>query len=362
MTQNKTIKLFDPVVGNNEIKAVLSVLKSHLWASGAGSKNVLKFEKKFNDYLNSKVCISVNSGTAALHLALSLFDIKNKEVILPSLSFVSTAHAVLYNGGKPVFADIDPVTLCLDPGDISSKITKKTSLILPVHFAGMACNLNSIKKICVEHNLKLVEDAAHAAGTSYRKKKIGSHGDAVCFSFHPVKNLAMPTGGAVSLNGHSKKFEKLLLKRRWCGISNKKSLIYDVDDLGWNFYMNEFSASIGLEQLKKLDKMILRRQKIAKKFSNGISVETKMPFNDECSYHFFWLQIKNRKKFIQNMNDKGIETGIHYSPIHLMSLYNSKSKLPITEDVSKKLVSIPNHPNLSDKDVDKIIECVNKFS
>ena len=160
----RQIKLFDPVVGKNEEKIIKTILKSGFWASGAGTGHVEKFESKFNKYIGSKACVAVNSGTAALHLALKMENIKDKEVILPSLSFVSTAHAVMYNGGKPVFADIDPLTLCIDPQQIIKLISKKTAVVLPVHFGGMACNMSKISKICKDSNLTLVEDAAHAVG------------------------------------------------------------------------------------------------------------------------------------------------------------------------------------------------------
>jgi len=242
----KKIKLFDPYIDKKEEKEVISVLKSGFWASGSGTGKVLQFEKKFKKYIGTKSCICVNSGTAALHLALSLFDIKNKEVILPSLSFVTTAHSIMYNGGKPIFVDVDPKTLCLDPEKVQNAITKNTKVILPVHFGGMPCELNKISKLCFQKNIKIVEDAAHAAGASYNNKKIGSFGNAVCFSFHPVKNLGMPSGGAITLNDtNSKKYEKILNALRWCGISNRVGTKYDVTQLGWNYYMNEFSAVTG---------------------------------------------------------------------------------------------------------------------
>jgi len=175
----KKIKLFDPSINDKEENAIKKVLHSHFWASGAGTGKVLEFEKKFRKYTKSSKCISVNSGTASLHLALSLFNIKNKEVILPSLSFVSTAHAIIYNGGIPIFVDIKPETLCIDPEKIKKAITKKTALILPVHFAGYPCDLDEIIELRKKFNLKIIEDAAHAAGTSYKNKKIGSHGNAM---------------------------------------------------------------------------------------------------------------------------------------------------------------------------------------
>lgn len=362
MGKNK-IKLFDPVIGKEEKLIIQQVLESHFWASGAGTGKVSEFEAKFNEYVGSDCCVALNNGTAALHLALSLFDIQNKEVILPSLSFVSTAHAVVYNGGKPVFVDVEPDTMCIAPDMIKKAISKKTKVILPVHFAGMPCRLDEIQKLCVESNSVLVEDAAHAAGTTYKNKKIGNHGDATCFSFHPVKNLAMPTGGAVTLTGNnSKKFCNMLKSRRWCGISNRKGSTYEVNELGWNYYMNEFSAAIGLTQLQKLDQTNKRRKEIAKRYSKEINVDKKMPFNKECSYHFYWIFVKKRDSFIKNMAQNNVETGIHYIPIHKMGYYKQKTSLKNTDLAGQRITSLPTHPNLTDSDVDRIIELTNKFA
>lgn len=359
----KTIKLFDPFITKEEEKAVLRVLKSHFWASGAGIKNVKKFEDNFKKYINCDQCVAVNSGTAALHLALSLFDLKGKEVILPSMTFVSTAHAVIMNGGKPIFSEIDEETLCLDSQKIEENINQKTRVILPVHFGGMPCDLRSIQKICKQNNLELVEDAAHAAGSEFNKEKIGKHGKAVCFSFHPVKNLAMPTGGLVAINSkNSKPILNDLKSKRWCGITNRKKTEYDVSEMGWNYYMNEFSAAIGLTQLKRLDKMNSIRKKIAKKYCEEIKLESKMPFEENCSYHLYWIRVKNREKFVKEMNREKIETGIHYKPIHRMTYYKNKRKLPITEKIGNEVVSIPIHQNLTESETNRIIKTINKLT
>jgi dTDP-4-amino-4,6-dideoxygalactose transaminase len=359
----KKIKLFNPDFSKNEELALIDTMKSGFWASGSGSGQVKRFEDLLSKYLRVKGCVAVNSGTSALHLALSLIDVKGKEVILPSLSFVSTAHAIIYNGGKPVFADIDPETLCINPELIEELITKKTKAALPVHFAGQACEMYPIIKNCKKYNLDLIEDAAHAIGTTYKNKKIGTHGTAVCFSFHPAKNLAMPTGGAITINNNKwKKYAEDLRVRRWCGISDRKDTTYDVKELGWNYYMNEFSATIGIEQLKKIDKLTKKRRENAKRFNDELKCEHKMNYDKECSYHFYWIRVKNRKKFIVNMKESGIEVGVHYKPIHTMSMYKKlKVKLPHTEIVGKEIVSIPTHSNLKTDDVDKVISTINKF-
>jgi perosamine synthetase len=357
------IKLFDPSIDKSEEKSLINVLKSHFWASGAGTNNVQEFEKQFQKYVKSDNVVAVNSGTAALHLALSLLDLSNKEVILPSLSFVSTAHSIILNNAKPIFVDIDPSTMCMDPEKVKNLISKKTGAILPVHFGGLSSNLKEISKLCSNNNIPLVEDAAHAVGTSYKNKKIGTHGKFVCFSFHPVKNLAMPSGGLIAINdSNHKNFKKILNAKRWCGITNRINSEYDVKEIGWNYYMNEFSAALGLIQLNKLDKMNKKRKSIAKKYFTKINLEEKMPFDQECSYHLYWILVKNRTQFRKKLDDMGIETGIHYKPIHMMSMYKNNSKLPFTEKISKQIVSIPIHPNLSNSQIDKIITTINKFS
>ena len=357
------IQLSKPLVTSAEESIINKVIKSHFWASGSGVGYVKKFENSLNKFTGSNTCIGVNSGTAALNLALSLFDLKNKEVLIPSLTFVSTAHAVILNGAKPIFVDVNPETLCLDEKQIQNSITKNTKAIIPVHFAGFPCNLTAIRSICKKNNLYLIEDAAHAIGSTFNNKKIGTHGDAVCFSFHPVKNLAMPTGGAITINHKNhKKFRKQLESRRWCGISDRNNVDYDVHELGWNYYMNEFSAAIGLVQLKKLNEMTKTRKRIAKFYDREINLENKIPYSTDCSYHLYWVLVENRKQFRKKLANEGIETGTHYKPVHHMSYYKNKKPLPITEKISNEIVTIPIHPNLTDNQLSKIVHFVNKFS
>ena len=358
----KKIKLFDPAIDEREIKKAVKTLMSGFWASGAGGGQVQEFEKNFKKFINSKSCVSVNSGTAALHLAAALCDIRGKEVILPSLSFVSTAHAIMYNGGIPVFVDVNPHTLCIDPEEIKKKISQKTRCIIPVHFGGIPADIKKIQKLS-NSNIMIIEDAAHACGSEFNGKKIGSHGDFVCFSFHPVKNLAMPTGGLISINNYNyKKITEDLKSKRWCGISNRKYTDYDVDKIGWNFYMNELSAAIGLVQLQKIKKMNNKRKSIAKIYDKELNASKKIPFTSTCVYHLYWICVRDRKIFRKKLLEKGIETGTHYKPIHQMSLYKKSVKLPLTEKIAKEIVTIPIHPNLTGSQIDYIVKTVNRFS
>jgi len=358
----KRIKLFDPIIDDDELDVLNKTLKSKFWADGSGSNQVRKFEEKFQNIIKSDFNVAVNSGTSALYLALSMEDIKNKEVILPSMSFVSTAHAVIANNAKPVFADINLDTLCIDPNNIEQSLSKLTKVILPVHFAGLSSDLTKIQKICHRKNLTLIEDAAHAAGSFHNGKPIGSHGKFVCFSFHPVKNLAMPTGGLISINDNNYKgIIKKLQSKRWCGITNRIKTNYDVKELGWNYYMNEFSAAIGLVQLKKLKKLNKIRQQNAKRYFDELVCERKLKFDRNCSYHFYWILVKNRNKLRKILLEKGIETGTHYPPIHKFTMYDKKISLPNTEYAAKSIITLPTHPNLIKNDMDEIIRIINKF-
>jgi len=359
----KRIKLFDITIDKDDERKFIKTLHSGFWASGAGTGLVKEFEQKFMKYTKSDDCVAVNSATSALHLALALLDIKGKEVIVPSLTFTATAHAVLYNGGIPVFADVDPKNLCMDPSSVKKSLTKKTRAILPVHFGGTSANLKELSEIAQKNNLEIIEDAAHAAGTTYNNKKIGSHSSAVCFSFHPIKNLSTSSGGMISLNGNKTKLNKNnLLSLRWFGITDRSGAKYNVSKLGWNYYMNEFAASLGITQLKKLDKHNKIRKKVAKRYFDEISLDRKMIYDKNSSHHLYWIFVNNREKFMKLMLEKGIETGIHYLPVHKMNYYNHKKVLPNTMEAGKKIVSLPIHANLTDKNIDYIIKNVNKFA
>ncbi|MEX1053809.1 MAG: DegT/DnrJ/EryC1/StrS family aminotransferase [Nitrosopumilaceae archaeon] len=364
MKQNhhkKTIKLFEPYVSKEEVNEVSKVINGKFWASGAGIRMVSKFESAFTKYIGCKHSIALNSGTAALHLALSILGVSKKEVLLPSMTFVSTAHAAIYNNAKPKFVDIDESTLCIDINDLEKKITKNTKVVIPVHFGGYSCDLAKLQKLKNDYNLHIVEDAAHSCGAKFNGKRIGSHSELVCFSFHPVKNLSMPTGGAIAMNSHMKDIESLN-SSRWCGITDRKGSLYDVGDLGWNYYMNEISAAIGLVQLKRLDYMNRIRKQIARKYSKELNIENKMPFSNDCSYHLYWIRVKNREVFMKKMHVEGIETGIHYKPVHLMKYYSNSTKLENCEKIWKEVVSIPMHTNLSARDTEKVIVSVNRFA
>ena len=362
-TMKKMIKLFSPKIDKKEITAATNTLESHNWASGAGNNLVKKFEESFCKYIGAKECVAVDSGTAALHLALNLADIQGREVLVPSFTFVTTIHAITYNGGIPIFVDIEPETLSIDLTDLEKKINKKTKAIVPVYFGGLPLKMENLKKIAREKSLSIIEDAAHACGTKNKNNNVGSENELCCFSFHPIKNLSMPKGGAITINANnSKNIKKKLNSLRWCGIDKRLGVLYDVTSLGYNYYMEEISASIGIEQLKKLQRSNKKRYSIAKRYSTELNVNKKMPLDKNCSYHLFWIRVNNREKFMDKMRKNGIETGAHYPPVHLMSFYNKKNSLPVTEKAGMDVVTLPMHPNLTDREIDLVIKKTNSFT
>ena len=328
-----TVRLFEPAIDEKELNAVEYVLLSGYWDQG---RQVEKFEEALRKYLGCKHVVAVNSGTAALHLALSLFPQKN--VLAPALSFISTALAGLYNGKKVRFEDVDRKKLNMQYFSLD-----RDTINLPVHFGGMPINVESDGDL-----VNVIEDCAHAMGSKLTSKNIK------CFSFHPIKNLAMPNGGAIAL--YDDEYYDELIEKRWCGISDNGKR--DVKRLGWNYKLNDVNAAIGIEQLKKLDKNNEIRRKISIEYNNRLECSAKMPSSPDCSYCLYWILVKDRDKFRAKLAKEGIETGTHYPPIDKFSMFE-EADLPVTHAVVKQIVTLPIHPNLSDSDLDRIIKSCN---
>lgn len=356
----KKIKIHDPYFDKQEKISIIKVLESHSWALSKGNGITPKLELKFKNFVRSKECVSVDSASSALLLTMKLLDVKNKEVIIPSLSHVSLAHSITLNGGKPIFVDVDPKTLCLDPNLAKKAINKKTKAICPVHFGGVPADISLFQRICKEKNLKLIEDAALAMGSNYNDKKIGQHSDFVCFSFHPVKILSAPKGGMISINSkNSKSIKKKLYALRNSGIGTDGK---SVDSVGWNAYMNEFSAAICLEQLKKIKKIISKRNAISKRYYQELDFLIRMPYSKDYAYNFYWIQVKNQKSFVKKMKEKNIEVANYHTPIHMTNFYQNSKKLKHTEYAYDRMVLLPTHPGLNTEDITNIIDLTKKFS
>jgi perosamine synthetase len=354
-----------------EIDAVADVLKSG-WI-GLGPKTE-EFENNFSDYIGVDDAVGVNSATAALDLALKLLRINHgDEVIVPTMTFVSTAHVVAYNLATPIFADIDPVTLSIDIDDVEKKITKRTKAIIPVHYSGRPVDMDRLKEVAGE--IPIIEDAAHACGAEYKGRKCGSLGDIGCFSFHAVKNLSMGDGGALTLN--DKAMAGRAKRLRWLGIDKgtwDRSEInktywweYFVDEIGLKCHMNDIMAAIGLVQLSKLDRMNTIRKEIAKEYTdhfNAFDWIVTPPLDNQnfkSASHLYYILVENRDDLSTYLKDKGISTGVHYKPIHLYPCYGNRTHLPVAEDIFPRLLSLPIFPGMKEKDLSMIIDAIISF-
>jgi perosamine synthetase len=355
-------------MGDEEINAVSEVIKSG-W-TGLGPKTQ-KFEHEFADYCGVDNAVAVNSGTAALDLAMRLLEIgPGDEVIVPAITFVSTAHVVVYNGAKPVFADVDYDTMNIDCDDLKRKITSKTKAIIVVHYAGRPVNMDSV--IDAANGISVVEDCAHAAGAMYNGSHVGSIGAIGCFSFHSVKNLSCGDGGM--LTTYSDKFAERARRLRWLGIDKstwdrsdlEKSYWweYAVDEIGLKCHMNDINASIGLEQLRKLNSMNDRRLDIATQyeslFSNFSHIRTP-PQSFESSWHLYCIKAEDRDRLSAYLMENGISTGVHYKPIHLYECYGYQSSLPVAEKLCREILTLPLFPDLDNDQVEYIVDSVKKF-
>lgn len=373
----KSIPLSDIDMGEEEINSVLEVLKSKWLSMGPVTQ---EFEKEFSDYLNIKHAFGVSNCTAALHLANRVLGIgPGDEVIIPSLTFVATANATLYCGGKPVFADIkSPEDLNISPEDILEKITPKTKAVTVMHYAGYPCDMDPIMEIAEDHDLKVIEDTAHAPGAEYKGQKCGTMGDVGCFSFFANKNLVTGEGGMV-VTGDDELSPVIQHMRSHSMTSltwdrhKGHSYSYDVTDVGYNYRINEIASTMGRIQLKKLDKNNQSREKITQTYIHKLdNPQISIPFKDhpgKSSYHIFPIILSpniSRNEFMTELKGKGIQTSVHYPPIHLFTYYREtfgfkEGMLPNTELVGKNEVTLPLHPRMSKEDVDFVVESVNNF-
>jgi len=366
------IPVFRPSYDEKEIDSLKETLSSR-WV-GLGPKTKL-FEEAFAEYTGVKFASGLNSATSALHLALLSLGIgRGDEVIVPVLTFVSTAMVCDYQGAKIVFADIDPATLNMDLDDVERKITKRTKAVIPVHFGGYPVDMDRLKKIAKKHKLFIIEDCAHASGSDYKGRKVGSIGDMGCFSFHAVKNLAISDGGMITTN-NKKLFEKIT-RLRWMGISkdtfkrtsSRYSWHYEIHEVGYKYHMNDIMAAIGIPQLEKLDKANQRRRQIVsiynKNFAQieGIKTPPEPLKNCVSACHNYVVRIKNRDDFVEFMAKKGISVGVHYMPLNLHPVYKkNKSKTPVAAEVWKSLATLPLYPDMTNKDIKCVIDAVKEF-
>jgi len=364
----------------NEIEEVVDSIKSSWITTGPKMR---RFEEDFKTFRGSKYAIAVNSGTAALHICTSSIDIiPGDEVITTPLTFVASANCVVYRGGTPILADIKRDTYNIDPDEIRKKITSKTKAIIPVHFTGQPCDMDEINEIAEEHDLFVIEDAAHAIDAEFKGKKVGNISDLTIFSFHPVKNMTTAEGGMVTTNNDDLN-EKLLMFRTH-GISkdaNKRfgksgGYEYDMQYLGYRYNLSELHSALGIHQLKKLESFQKRRREIVKIYNKELqSIEgITIPYvrkDVKHSWHLYIIQLDienlqvSRDHIFKALREENIGVNVHYIPVHYHSYYQQKFGLkkgivPNVEWLFPRIITIPLFPRMKDKDVYDVINALEK--
>ncbi len=369
------IPLYKIFTDDEDIKLITKVIqRGNNWALGP---EIEEFEDALKNYVGVDYCVTLNSGTSALHSALIANNIGcNDEVIVPSFSFISTANSVLFVGGKPVFADIEENTFSLSTSSIISKKTQQTKAIIPMDYGGLSCNISEINQIAKENNLTLIEDAAESLGSTINGKKVGSQSDCAIFSFCGNKVLTTGEGGAVVTNS-KKLYEKIKLIRSH-GRVDLSSNYFDNENvsqytsLGYNWRMSSMTAALGISQLNKLDKLINMRQKVAKKLSIGLSNFPDISFLNppngyENIYQLYTIRLSTnelRNKLHDFLTKKQIFSKVYFSPIHMTDFYKNKfpsESLPITELISNQILTIPLYPNMTHEEITYVLESFNEF-
>ena len=374
------VRLFKPSVGEEELASIRDVF-DRAWL-GLGPL-VTQFENEWKEYLGVKSSVGVNSGTAALHLALAAFDFKpGSKVLVPAITFVSTAAAALYNRLEPVFVDVEPDTLSMSLADLEGKTTDDCVAVMAVHMGGHPVPMDRFMSFARDRGLAVVEDCAHCAGGSYKGKKLGTWGDIGCFSFEEKKCMTTGDGGMISSDradlieplrahrwvGIDKDTWKREARARATGSLDARHWYYEVAVLGYKYNMNDLSASIGLVQLKKLDAMNRRRTEIIGRYLEGIrdchGIEPLLPYDlhDGAAYWLFGVRCERRDELIVFLKERGIATGVHYMPLHLHPLFKDcKRDVPVAVEVWESMLTLPLHADLNDEEVDYVVGALGDF-
>ena len=375
MEQKPFIPFSRPWIDETEIEAVSQVLESKWISTGA---RVREFERAFAEFLGVKHAIAVSSCTAALHLSLVVAGIGvDDEVITTPYTFTATAEAIRYVGAKPVFVDINSETLNIDITKIESAITARTKAVMPVHIAGLPCDMEVLQEICHRHNLVLIDDAAHAIPTEYKGQYIGNIGDLSAFSFYANKNMTTGEGGMITTNDgtHAETLRTMRLhgidKDAWARQSKRSIWRYDITSEGYKYNMTDIQAAMGLCQLMKLNKQHERRRKFAEIYNTELQKfgQIHTPFVPENANEHAWhlyiikLQSGNRDDFVESLREENIECSVHYIPLHLFEFYQKRygynvGDFPKAETVFEQVVSLPLHPGLTETDVSIVIDTI----
>ena len=363
-----------------DIEAVVQVLKSDWLTTGP---KIQEFEDTFASLVGAKFGVAVSSGTAALHAAMFALHIgPGEEVIVPPMTFAATANCVVFQGGTPVFADVEDGALLIDPQAVAEKITSRTKAIIAVDYAGHPCDYDALENLATRHGLALVADGCHSLGGSYRIRPVGNLADLTVFSFHPVKHITTGEGGMVTTNDAA--WATRLKTFRNHGITTdhrqrvqQGSWFYEMEELGYNYRLSDFQCSLGLSQLKKLPGWVARRQEIACRYQEefaklpGLQVLKVSPHISHA-YHLFVVRVKkdilqkDRQSVLEALRRRGIGGNVHYIPVHLHPYYRQRlgtgpGLCPIAEAAYQEIISLPMYPRMLDSEIDQVIAAVKEI-
>lgn len=363
-------------IDEDDINAVIDVLKSDYLTTGP---KIAEFEQAVASYTGAKYAVAISNGTSALHAACFAAGIgQGDEVITTPLTFAASANCVLYCGGTPVFADVDPYTYNIDPKDIRKKITDKTKAIIAVHLAGQPCDMDEIHSIAQEHNLIVIEDGAHALGSVYKGKKVGCLSDMTTFSFHPVKPITTGEGGMI-MTDNEELYKRLVLFRSH-GITRDNSMMtrnegpwfYQQLDLGYNYRITDIQCALGCSQMRKLDKFLKRRRELVERYNNAFiecdNIVTPYQLPDtQSGWHLYIVQVKkhDRKQVFETLRDKGIGVNVHYIPVYMHPYYQEHGYKDVhcvnAEEIYSHIISLPLYPGLTDEQQDYVIDTLKQL-
>jgi len=378
--EETTIPYARQEIDEDDIAAVVSVLRSDWLTTGP---MVGEFERAFSSFVGAPFAVAVANGTAALHAAMHAAGIgPGDEVIVPTMTFAATANAVVFQGARPVFADVDPDTLLIDPVDAEAKISPRTKGLVAVDYAGQPCDYDVLRKIAESNNLHLIADAAHSLGAEYKGRRVGTLADLTTFSFHPVKHITTGEGGMVTTG--RKELAEAMTRFRNHGIASdswsraeKGTWFYEMVELGYNYRLTDMQCALGLSQLRKLPRWLWRRREIATRYDEAFTdLEGIRPLRVspqvKHAYHLYVVQLDlqrlgtNRATVFRRLRAAGIGVNVHYIPVHLHPYYRERfgtgpGLCPVAEAAYERILSLPMYASLSDPQVERVITGIRRI-